>query len=84
MPTDGDLSDGVLAEGELQEVIDDNTRRSIDALAGNPNFEQIKLFISAMMEGVNEQLVTSRDPVDIHRAQGGLIELRDLLKVLSP
>lgn len=84
MPTDGDLSDGVLAEGELQEVMDDNTRRAVDALTGNPNFEQIKAFIAETMEGVTEQLITSRDPVDTHRAQGGLIELRDLLKVLSP
>lgn len=58
--------------------------RAAKNLSGDPNYEQIVRHIREVLADCTETLVQARDPIDTHRAQGAVIELRGLLDQIAP
>ncbi len=62
----------------------DEFSRSVDRLRGNPDFEEMVAGFRELMATVTDELVLSKDPNDVLRAQGAVRVMRLLLKELAP
>jgi hypothetical protein len=62
----------------------DEFSRSVDRLRGNSDFEEMVAGFKELMATVTDELVLSKDPNDVLRAQGAVRVMRLLLKELAP
>lgn len=58
--------------------------QAVHALRGNPDYEHIIAYLQRRLEARTTDLVFLKDPNETARAQGAVIELRELMRDLAP
>jgi hypothetical protein len=65
-------------------ILDEKTRRAIERLRGNPDYEQLMAYLREDLEERIKNLVYTTDSVATSRMQGRVAELRELLETVAP
>lgn len=65
-------------------MIDERTQAAIHRLRGSDDFKQVIAFLKDKLTERTTDLVFLKDPHETARAQGSVIELRELLGDLAP
>lgn len=79
-PRLGPLAEAVVQEVSDEEKLDEAVRR----LRGNSDYEQIIASLGGLRETIHDELVLSKDPNDVLRAQGAVRLMRILMQSLAP
>lgn len=65
-------------------MTDPKLDEAVARLRGNSDFEQIVVSLKELNETINDELVLSKDPNDVLRAQGAVRLMRILMQGLAP